>query len=90
MSDVREQESVGETTHFGYKEVPVDEKVTKVGEVFHSVAAKYDLMNDLMSFGVHRVWKSFTSDQSGVRYGQRVLDIAGGTGDLTARFAKRV
>ncbi|MDO6459282.1 bifunctional demethylmenaquinone methyltransferase/2-methoxy-6-polyprenyl-1,4-benzoquinol methylase UbiE [Granulosicoccaceae sp. 1_MG-2023] len=85
-------ESAGqtETTHFGYKEVPVEEKVEKVGEVFHSVAAKYDLMNDLMSMGIHRIWKRFTIDQSGVRYGQRVLDIAGGTGDLTARFAKRV
>ena len=90
MSEASEKKPQAETTHFGYKEVPVDEKVAKVGEVFHSVAAKYDLMNDLMSFGIHRVWKSFTIDQSGVRYGQRVLDIAGGTGDLTARFAKRV
>ncbi len=79
-----------EKTHFGYQEVKADEKAGKVGEVFHSVAGKYDVMNDLMSFGVHRVWKAFTIEQSGVRYGQKVLDIAGGTGDLTAKFSRRV
>ena len=79
-----------EKTHFGYQEVDRDKKVEKVGEVFHSVASKYDLMNDLMSFGIHRVWKRFTIDQSGVRYGHKVLDIAGGTGDLTKKFSKRV
>lgn len=61
-----------------------------VGQVFDSVAARYDVMNDLMSFGVHRLWKRFTIDQSGVRPGQCVLDIAGGTGDLAAQFSKRV
>lgn len=79
-----------EKTHFGYQEVKAEDKAGKVGEVFHSVASKYDVMNDLMSFGVHRVWKAFTIVQSGVRYGHRVLDIAGGTGDLTAKFSKRV
>ncbi len=78
------------TTHFGYKQVPVEEKARKVADVFHSVAAKYDLMNDLMSMGIHRLWKRFTIEMSGVRRGQRVLDIAGGTGDLTAQFARMV
>jgi demethylmenaquinone methyltransferase/2-methoxy-6-polyprenyl-1,4-benzoquinol methylase len=61
-----------------------------VAEVFHSVAAKYDLMNDLMSFGIHRIWKRYAIDCSGVRRGQRVLDLAGGTGDLTAKFSRLV
>ncbi len=78
------------TTHFGYKEVPVEEKAGMVAGVFHSVARQYDLMNDLMSFGIHRVWKFFTIEKSGVRKGQSVLDIAGGTGDLTASFSKIV
>lgn len=78
------------TTHFGYQDVPVDEKVNKVAEVFHSVAGKYDLMNDLMSFGVHRLWKRFTIDKSGVRKGQKVLDLASGTGDLAIKFSKLV
>jgi len=77
-------------THFGYKEVPVIEKATKVAQVFHSVAGKYDLMNDLMSFGVHRLWKRFTIDKSGVRKGHHVLDLAGGTGDLAEKFSKLV
>jgi len=79
-----------ETTHFGYKEVNVGEKESKVAEVFHSVAAKYDIMNDVMSFGVHRLWKRFAIDCSGVRPGQKVLDLAGGTGDLTAKFSRIV
>ncbi len=79
-----------DTTHFGYQQVPVEEKVERVAGVFHSVAAKYDLMNDLMSFGVHRIWKHFTIQLAGVRRGQRVLDLAGGTGDLAARFASIV
>ncbi len=74
-------------THFGYQQVPVEEKVERVAGVFHSVAARYDLMNDLMSFGVHRIWKYVTIQLTGVRRGQRVLDLAGGTGDLAARFA---
>ncbi len=78
------------TTHFGYEQVDVNEKAGKVAEVFHSVAAKYDIMNDLMSFGVHRLWKRFAIDCSGVRPGQKVLDLAGGTGDLTAKFSRIV
>ncbi|MBK4727852.1 bifunctional demethylmenaquinone methyltransferase/2-methoxy-6-polyprenyl-1,4-benzoquinol methylase UbiE [Erwinia sp. MYb375] len=79
-----------DTTHFGYRTVAKDEKAEMVADVFHSVAAKYDLMNDLMSFGIHRIWKRFTIDSSGVRRGQRVLDLAGGTGDLTAKFSRLV
>jgi len=78
------------TTHFGFKTVPTEEKAEKVAGVFHSVAAKYDLMNDLMSGGVHRIWKHFTIESSAVRSGQRVLDIAGGTGDLTKQFSRLV
>ncbi|MEE2002200.1 bifunctional demethylmenaquinone methyltransferase/2-methoxy-6-polyprenyl-1,4-benzoquinol methylase UbiE [Alkalimonas sp. MEB108] len=78
------------TTHFGYKTVAEDDKVSLVANVFHSVAAKYDVMNDVMSFGIHRLWKRFTIDCSAVRPGQKVLDLAGGTGDLTALFSKRV
>jgi demethylmenaquinone methyltransferase/2-methoxy-6-polyprenyl-1,4-benzoquinol methylase len=78
------------TTHFGYTQVPVEEKAGMVAGVFHSVAGQYDLMNDLMSFGVHRVWKFFTIEKAGVHNGHHVLDIAGGTGDLTASFAKIV
>lgn len=78
-----------DTTHFGFQNVPKGEKARRVADVFHSVAARYDVMNDLMSFGVHRAWKLFTTELAGVRKGSRVLDIAGGTGDLAARFAKR-
>ena len=78
------------TTHFGYQKVPEHEKADKVADVFHSVADKYDLMNDLMSFGVHRLWKHYTIRLSGVKAGQRVLDIAGGTGDLTSKFSRMV
>ena len=78
------------TTHFGYKDVPVEDKVEHVAKVFHSVAAKYDVMNDLMSMGVHRLWKRFTLHASGVRPGAKVLDIAGGTGDLTLKFSKMI
>ena len=79
-----------DTTHFGYKTVHTKEKVAKVAEVFHSVASKYDMMNDLMSMGVHRIWKRLTIEKSGVRRGYQVLDLAGGTGDLTAKFSKIV
>lgn len=79
-----------DTTHFGFKQVPVNEKADRVADVFHSVAARYDLMNDLMSAGIHRLWKRFTIELSGVRRGHHVLDIAGGTGDLTARFSRIV
>jgi demethylmenaquinone methyltransferase/2-methoxy-6-polyprenyl-1,4-benzoquinol methylase len=78
------------TTHFGYKDVDSDAKAGLVAGVFHSVAARYDIMNDLMSGGVHRIWKRFTIELSGVRRGNAVLDIAGGTGDLAARFAEIV
>lgn len=83
-------DSTQETTHFGFRTVAKDEKESMVADVFHSVAGKYDLMNDLMSFGIHRIWKRFTLDCSGVRRGQRVLDLAGGTGDLTAKFSRLV
>ncbi|WON77194.1 bifunctional demethylmenaquinone methyltransferase/2-methoxy-6-polyprenyl-1,4-benzoquinol methylase UbiE [Serratia sp. UGAL515B_01] len=79
-----------ETTDFGFRTVARDEKQAMVANVFHSVAAKYDVMNDLMSFGIHRLWKRFTIDCSGVRRGQRVLDLAGGTGDLAAKFSRMV
>ncbi|AMO67555.1 ubiquinone/menaquinone biosynthesis methyltransferase UbiE [gamma proteobacterium BDW918] len=78
------------TTHFGYKTVDSKDKVKMVAGVFHSVAAKYDIMNDLMSGGVHRLWKRFTIELSGVRPGNKVLDIAGGTGDLAAKFSRLV
>jgi demethylmenaquinone methyltransferase/2-methoxy-6-polyprenyl-1,4-benzoquinol methylase len=78
------------TTHFGYKTVDRNAKAGMVASVFHSVAAKYDVMNDLMSAGVHRLWKRFTIELSGVRPGNRVLDIAGGTGDLAAKFSRIV
>jgi len=78
------------TTHFGYREVPEDEKVRMVGGVFHSVASRYDLMNDLMSGGIHRIWKRVAIELSGVRPGQHILDVAGGTGDLTSRFSREV
>ena len=77
------------TTHFGYKTVQEAEKAAKVAEVFHSVASRYDVMNDLMSAGLHRVWKAFTIGRADIRPGMKVLDIAGGTGDLARAFAKR-
>lgn len=78
------------TTHFGYQQVPEHEKANKVADVFHSVAGKYDLMNDVMSLGIHRLWKRYTIELSGARAGQTILDIAGGTGDLTYQFSKIV
>ena len=77
-------------THFGYQTVREEDKAAKVREVFASVAQKYDVMNDLMSLGLHRAWKAFSIAQSGVRPGQRVLDVAGGTGDLALALAKQV
>ena len=77
----------GETTHFGYQKIPVDEKQERVAEVFRSVATRYDIMNDLMSLGTHRLIKRFTIELSGLRQGNRVLDLAGGTGDLSIRFS---
>jgi demethylmenaquinone methyltransferase / 2-methoxy-6-polyprenyl-1,4-benzoquinol methylase len=79
-----------EKIDFGYTQVPKQEKVKRVAEVFHSVADKYDVMNDLMSFGIHRIWKKITIEYSSVRKGQKVLDLAGGTGDLTAKFSQLV
>ena len=90
MTDQHNPKPEQDTTHFGYKTVKTEEKQAMVADVFHSVAAKYDIMNDLMSFGVHRVWKKYTIEMSGVRVGNKVLDIAGGTGDLTKAFSKRV
>lgn len=78
------------TTDFGFIEVPWEEKQKKVAGVFHSVAAKYDLMNDLMSFGIHRIWKKQTLAKTGVRKGDKVLDLAGGTGDLAYKFCQMV
>lgn len=78
------------TTDFGFQRVDWNEKSTKVADVFHSVADRYDVMNDLMSLGIHRLWKQFTIANSHVRRGQKVLDVAGGSGDLTAVFAERV
>jgi len=79
-----------QTTHFGYQQVPVIEKANRVAEVFHSVADKYDVMNDVMSFGVHRLWKRLTIDAAGAKQGSQVLDLAGGTGDLASKFARIV
>ncbi|NOT15589.1 MAG: ubiquinone/menaquinone biosynthesis methyltransferase, partial [Methylotenera sp.] len=77
-------------THFGFKTVAESEKAQKVAEVFHSVANRYDLMNDVMSAGLHRGWKRFSVNISGVNVGDKVLDIAGGSGDLSKLFAKKV
>lgn len=79
-----------EKTHFGYETVDKDKKEERVAEVFHSVADKYDLMNDVMSLGIHRLWKNTAMSLSGVKRGQQVLDLAGGTGDLTKRLSKKV
>ena len=78
-----------DTTHFGYQEVPEEQKASRVGAVFDSVASRYDLMNDLMSAGLHRVWKAFSIAQAAVRPGMKVLDVAGGTADLSREFARR-
>ena len=78
------------TTHFGYREVPVSEKTGLVREVFDSVAVRYDLMNDLMSLGVHRLWKKHFVATSGIRAGDHVLDLAGGTGDIAALLSRQV
>jgi demethylmenaquinone methyltransferase/2-methoxy-6-polyprenyl-1,4-benzoquinol methylase len=77
-------------THFGFEQVAEAEKARRVAEVFTSVAQRYDLMNDLMSGGLHRAWKAYTIARSGVREGSRVLDVAGGTGDLSLAFARKV
>ncbi len=78
------------TTHFGFQSVPWQDKADKVRDVFDNVAKRYDIMNDLMSLGVHRLWKRFTLMKSLVRPGQTILDLAGGSGDLTQLFAERI
>lgn len=83
-------DALGDTTHFGYQTIRTEEKQQRVAEVFSSVAQKYDIMNDLMSFGIHRIWKKIAINLSGVRAGQSVLDIAGGTGDLAKAFSRKV
>ena len=90
MSEDNLEDTTQHRTHFGFKTVDEGEKQRKVGEVFHSVASKYDLMNDVMSAGMHRGWKRFAVDISGVKIGDSVLDIAGGSGDLSKLFAKKV
>ena len=87
MTDPKDTSS---TVDFGYEQVPIEDKVRRVGDVFRSVAPKYDVMNDLMSLGTHRILKRMTIELSGVRPGHRVLDLAGGTGDLSLLFAPRV
>jgi demethylmenaquinone methyltransferase / 2-methoxy-6-polyprenyl-1,4-benzoquinol methylase len=84
------EDKLKQTTHFGFKTVEESQKQQKVGEVFHSVASKYDVMNDVMSARMHRGWKRFAIDISGVKVGDSVLDIAGGSGDLSKLFAKKV
>lgn len=84
------QDAQNESIDFGYQQVAREQKKGLVANVFNSVAAKYDVMNDLMSMGIHRLWKRYTIDCSGARQGMSVLDIAGGTGDLTAQFSRRV
>ncbi len=78
------------TTHFGFNAVPEEEKAGKVADVFHSVADRYNLMNDLMSLGLHRLWKRFAIETSGIKKGDQVLDIAGGTADLSSLFLQQV
>jgi demethylmenaquinone methyltransferase/2-methoxy-6-polyprenyl-1,4-benzoquinol methylase len=90
MDTPKHTDQAKSTTDFGFTEVPVSEKANRVRAVFESVAGKYDLMNDLMSMGVHRLWKQFTLSQTGLRPGQRALDVAGGTGDLASGMAKQV
>jgi demethylmenaquinone methyltransferase/2-methoxy-6-polyprenyl-1,4-benzoquinol methylase len=81
---------MSKTTDFGFQKIPEDEKARRIAGVFDSVAGRYDLMNDLMSLGLHRLWKRFAVEQSLVRPGDRVLDVAGGTADLARLFARRV
>lgn len=78
------------TTDFGFKQIPKEQKEKRVANVFHSVANKYDIMNDLMSFGIHRLWKKWAIELCNIRQGQKILDLAGGTGDLCAHFSSLV
>jgi demethylmenaquinone methyltransferase/2-methoxy-6-polyprenyl-1,4-benzoquinol methylase len=86
----KESSTTSDTTHFGFQQVPLGQKQKKVAEVFDSVAGKYDLMNDVMSLGIHHLWKKFTLELCGIRKGHQVLDLAGGTGDLAIKQAKLV
>jgi demethylmenaquinone methyltransferase/2-methoxy-6-polyprenyl-1,4-benzoquinol methylase len=88
ISSIKSTDSL--TTDFGYKTIPLSEKTTRVAEIFQSVASQYDLMNDLMSLGLHRLWKKFALELAQLRPGDKVLDVAGGTGDLAKAFIKRV
>jgi demethylmenaquinone methyltransferase/2-methoxy-6-polyprenyl-1,4-benzoquinol methylase len=81
---------MSDKTHFGYKQVDADKKAGMVADVFTSVASKYDIMNDVMSFGIHRLWKKLAMTHTGLKIGQRVLDLAGGTGDLSMMMSKQV
>lgn len=83
-----DEQHAEESTHFGFQQVERSKKASMVADIFDSVAAKYDVMNDVMSLGVHRLWKRYTIDCSGIRAGQSVLDLAGGTGDLAAKFSR--
>lgn len=87
--DTQAHANQGGQTHFGFQTVPESDKAGRVAEVFHSVASRYDMMNDLMSMGLHRIWKAFTIGRAQIRPGMRVLDIAGGTGDLARAFARK-
>jgi demethylmenaquinone methyltransferase/2-methoxy-6-polyprenyl-1,4-benzoquinol methylase len=89
-SDSSDRAGPGATTHFGYRQVPTGDKQKLVGEVFSSVAGKYDLMNDAMSLGIHRLWKRYFVGTAQVKPGDRVLDLAGGTGDIAALLRERV
>ncbi|UDG81794.1 Ubiquinone/menaquinone biosynthesis C-methyltransferase UbiE [Candidatus Profftia lariciata] len=84
------KDKIPEMTHFGFKTIATVEKTAKISDLFSNISKKYDLMNDLMSFGIHRLWKRFTIDCSGVYRGQKILDLAGGTGDLSAKFSSLV
>ena len=90
MRAAAREQCVDKSTDFGFEKVPESDKARRVDAVFSSVADRYDLMNDLMSVGLHRVWKTFAAEVCGLRPGQRVLDVAGGTGDLTKKLWSRV
>lgn len=89
-SEPQGQQGQEDTTHFGFEEVKTSEKAGRVADVFSSVASRYDLMNDLMSFGIHRIWKKIATKMAHVEPGHKVLDLAGGTGDLARVFSKQV
>ena len=90
MTGTPDERPTPDTVDFGYERVARDQKATRVRAVFDSVAGNYDVMNDLMSFGVHRLWKRFRLSQTGLRPGQKALDVAGGTGDLSIGMSRQV